>query len=360
MSHIVFLGDSLILQSAGIKVFNHQLLQSLLTLSAVERVTLVTPQPNEDFNHVEQVLIPINPKIPAHQRLRQFCEIPRALNKINPQIVIEPAHFGPFRLNSHIKRWTCIHDLTPILYPHFHGKTSVMMHRIFLPAIIRKADLILINSEHTKQSIETIYQPKAPLISLPHPILQQKVSAIPGKDTRKYFLCIGTIEPRKNYATILRAFEIFARSNSEIDLIIIGGEGWKNNDVFSELDRMSTKERVHITGFIEEKEKLEMLKSALALISASYAEGLGLPLLEAVAFQVPVLCSDIPSYREIGNHIFQFFNPSDHRTLAHLMNQCSDSSYIVNYRELTDSWNNRVQTQLSKLNEYIDKLKKAP
>jgi hypothetical protein len=87
---------------------------------------------------------------------RLFFKLPAAIRKIDPDIVIEPAHFGPFNLPIKIKRVTIIHDLTPILFPQWHSFISRTLQKIFLPSIIKRSSLIIANSDNTKTDIETI------------------------------------------------------------------------------------------------------------------------------------------------------------------------------------------------------------
>jgi glycosyltransferase involved in cell wall biosynthesis len=139
-------------------------------------------------------------------------------------------------------------------------------------------------------------------------------SLAPSGYTAPYFVCIGTIEPRKNHLLLLNLWRRFANQfgSRAPRLYIIGQRGWENENVIDMIDRC-----IAIQGLIVERnapsdaEVVSLLKGARALLLPSFAEGYGLPLAEALTAGIPALCSDIPAFREVGGQAPEYLDPLD-------------------------------------------------
>jgi alpha-1,2-rhamnosyltransferase len=131
------------------------------------------------------------------------------------------------------------------------------------------------------------------------------------------YLVVGTIEPRKDCARILAAFESLWVEGSDSTLMLFGRAGWRSYDLIDTL--RSHPERGRRLFWFEDGSDAELdfaYRHAAALIFASRCEGFGLPLVEAMRYGLPVLASDIPVFREIGGHYPRFFPPSDERAIG--------------------------------------------
>ena len=129
-----------------------------------------------------------------------------------------------------------------------------------------------------------------------------------------YFVCIGTIEPRKNHLLLLHLWRHMARRRSPGTprLVLIGQRGWENENIVDLIDRCAA-----LTGLVEEhntlpdRELRPLLRGARALLSPAFVEGYGLPIAEALGLGVPVICSDIAAFREVGGDAPDFLDPLD-------------------------------------------------
>jgi len=122
------------------------------------------------------------------------------------------------------------------------------------------------------------------------------------------FLMVGTLEPRKGYAQILAAFEKLWEQDLEVNLIIVGKQGWKMKSL---RDRLRHHARLGKTLFwldgISDEYLEKIYAASTCLIAASEGEGFGLPLIEAAQHKLPIIARDIPVFREVaGNHAFYF------------------------------------------------------
>src|SRR6185295_4219377 len=128
--------------------------------------------------------IPIrNTRLPiGFASLRLFFIVPFILRRKKADVVLEPAHFGPFNLSKKIKRVTIIHDLTPILFPELHRWHSQILQKIFLRGILNKANLIITNSENTSKDVCRVYPSNCSKVKRIYPGISDsfKPSNIPG------------------------------------------------------------------------------------------------------------------------------------------------------------------------------------
>jgi glycosyltransferase involved in cell wall biosynthesis len=144
-----------------------------------------------------------------------------------------------------------------------------------------------------------------------------------------YFAVLGTIEPRKNHLLLLNLWSRLAATMSAPPrLLVIGARGWENEQVLDMLERSR-----RLRGVVEEHNALSdaqvgsVLARARALLLPSFAEGYGLPLAEALASGIPVLCSDIAVFREVGRDVPEYLDPLDLRAWSEsvLEYACPDS-----------------------------------
>ena len=126
--------------------------------------------------------------------------------------------------------------------------------------------------------------------------------------SRKSFLMVGTLEPRKGHEQVLEAFERLWRSGVDVNLVVVGKQGWL---VDALVDRLRAHPELNRRLFWLEGISDEYLEKVYAastcLIAASYGEGFGLPLIEAAQHKLPIIARDIPVFREVaGVHVFYF------------------------------------------------------
>jgi glycosyltransferase involved in cell wall biosynthesis len=146
-------------------------------------------------------------------------------------------------------------------------------------------------------------------------------------------LAVGTIQPRKNYDTLLRAYALAlehpvepgAVARAVPDLVIAGRPGWEYEEVLGLPARLGIADRVHFAGHLPEEELAELMRSAVMLCALSTAEGFGLPLVEAMFSGVPILASDIPPFREVAGTAARFVDPHDAGAIAGALVELLDS-----------------------------------
>ncbi len=196
-----------------------------------------------------------------------------------------------------------LHDMIPLDFPD--------LVRVGMPALFRSraraamvcADQIICNSAHTAARVA---HHAAGRSVQPEIVIAHLGVSVPERSPRRfshepYFVCVGTIEPRKNHALLFEVWQrLVLRGGPVPRLYLVGARGWRNEDVFRLLDSSPLMGR-HITecAALPDKEMFALMSGASALLFPSHEEGFGLPALEARALGVQVICSPIPALREL-------------------------------------------------------------
>lgn len=329
--HIVILADPIDNQRAGVHMYTKFLIENLLKIDKKNKYTFIHRKENDFFKNTNHIIVPADKKY-AKESIRKFYTVPNLLNNLNPDIVFEPSHIGPFRLNKSIKRAVLIHDLTPIITPQFHMHKSTRTHRLLLPRILGNADLIITPSENTKNDIYQYYNTNAKIRVAYAGINPSEKSFIEPKIDAPYILNLGTIEPRKNLPTLIDAFlELKKELNIPHKLVLAGGVGWKAEETLKKADHPD----IILTGYLSEEQKNGWLKNASIFVYPSFYEGFGIPPMEAMLHNIPVITSNGGSLGEIYKDHALIFDPEDKETLKiHIQTLLSD-------KELRDSLTSR-------------------
>jgi glycosyltransferase involved in cell wall biosynthesis len=160
------------------------------------------------------------------------------------------------------------------------------------------------------------------------------------------FLCVGSIEPRKNHLSILRAAENCWANGLKFELILAGGQGWSNEEVIEFcIDLKERGRALKIINDASDPSLLELYSEAFAFITIPWVEGFGLPLAEAISTGKPTIASDITSHREFGcvENVF-FVTPDDINGISNAMAQLLEAKKREMFVKVTPrpalSWEN--------------------
>jgi glycosyltransferase involved in cell wall biosynthesis len=219
-------------------------------------------------------------------------------------------------------RFLClVHDLIPMEYPEYARPDGAMQHRRRIGTITTLADGIIANSAATARSLQPWLRQAGRHIDVRVALLGTDPvggTGMPaGGAAEPYFLCVGTIEPRKNHLLLLNLWRSMVETQppgTVPRLIIVGRRGWENEQVVDMLERCpALKGHVEELNGCSDRRMHELLRGARALLMPSFAEGYGMPVAEALSVGTPVLCSDLPALREAGGAAPDFLDPLDGR-----------------------------------------------
>jgi len=340
--HIVVIADPLDKQSAGIFYYAKNLITHLFKIDKKNTYTFIKLNSREIAEDIPSTALKNTFSFLRNDPIRTFFTLPKLIKKLNPDVVVELAHFGPFNLPKKIKRVTVIHDLTPVKFPQFHKFSSQALQRIFFPGIIKRASILITNSKNTSKDLQDFYpksEGKTKFIYLGKsnnflPKFSENVLK-QYKIKRPYFLTVGTIEPRKNLNTLLDAYKLFRmNSGKEIDLVISGGIGWKSKSFFNNYFSHPFKDDIKLVGYINRTDLPYLFSHTDAFIFPSLYEGFGLPVLEAMACGSACIVSNTSSLPEVCEDAAIYFDPNSSEELAKKMELIE--SDIVLQKELKE------------------------
>lgn len=208
-----------------------------------------------------------------------------------------------------------VHDLIPLTHPEYARPGDAEKHARRITTVARLADGVVVNSAATRAALLP-YLPAGRPVHVAPLAVAPNAAAAAALTRHSYFLCVGTIEPRKNHLLLLhlwrRLGEAGAAPRLVPRLVIAGRRGWENENILDLLDRCPMLNgHVQELGPVSDQELATLLRGALALLMPSFAEGFGLPVAEALAAGTPVLASDLPALRETGGHVPEYFDPLD-------------------------------------------------
>jgi len=208
--------------------------------------------------------------------------------------------------------------VTPLLFPETHGGLHVWHHLLAVPAILRGADRIITISEASKRDIVRCYRVPEEKVSvtclaasLPGLTTDQTLMS-PDSGTappKPYILNVGTLEPRKNLAGLLKAFARARSKGLPHSLVVVGANGWGNSPVAGLVNELRIKEHVHFTGFVDDQTLPRLYGGADFFVYPSLYEGFGLPVLEAMACGTPVITSNVSSMPEVAGEAALLVDP---------------------------------------------------
>lgn len=224
-----------------------------------------------------------------------------------------------------------MHDIIPLTHPEVYHPVHVERFREWFGQAIRTADFFICNSHFTQRSITDYLdqRPGAPTFASAVVHLGHDLGPLPtgsirhGKLRRALtkstasFLCVGTLEPRKNLGILIDAFEALWNDGHDVSLILIGRAGWLCDDLLVRIRHHPERGR-QLFWFddVGDTDLALAYRQATALIFPSIVEGFGLPLVEALSQELPVIASDIPVFREIAGDHGRYFPPTDAQALA--------------------------------------------
>jgi glycosyltransferase involved in cell wall biosynthesis len=261
------------------------------------------------------------------------------LRDLKPDLFLSPDGFLPLRGNT--KCLPVIHDLN---FEHFPEDLPVHYsewYRKKFPLFAAKATRIATVSEFSKQDIAQRYHIDPSNIDVVYnaagdgfkPLSEAQIAEVRSKRSNgaPYFLYIGALHPRKNLVRLIEAYESFRNtSDTDIKLLITGGEFWKNEKLKGALAKMTFKDDVIFTGRVSDSEIYEITGAALALTYVPYFEGFGIPIVEAMSCGVPVVSGNTSSLPEVAGNAALYCDPFSVESIAEAMKKIAADSDLRN------------------------------
>lgn len=227
--------------------------------------------------------------------------------------------------------FTYIHDVAFALHPQFVSPPLQRMLMAKVPGFIKQTDYVITVSESSRAEIQAQFGVADDRMLVLHngvdtelfrPYGQKRIADVRKKYgiDKPYFLFVSNIEPRKNIVRMLQALQQLPPDQA---LVMVGGDGWLNDEVFREIDKARAADYSIIKPqtFVPDEDVAVLMSGAIALVHPALHEGFGMPPVEALATGVPVVVSDIPSLKEVAGKAGTYCDPMDVASIAQAMRQ---------------------------------------
>jgi glycosyltransferase involved in cell wall biosynthesis len=255
-------------------------------------------------------------------------KVPRYLKKIKADLFISTDGFCS--ITTKVPQITIIHDLAFISHASAIKKSHLYYYKKYTPRFIKKSQHIVTVSEFSKNQIQEVYKTDASKISVIYNAAKEVFKPIHWKDAmdvkdkytegKEFFVCVSSIHPRKNLITLLKAFSIFKKwLKSEMKLVLVGRLAWKNEGFTKLLANYKYKKDVILTGYLPDEEVARLVASAYCAVYPSVYEGFGVPIIEAMQSDVPIICSNVSGTVEAGGEAAIYFDPTSVEDLSQQM-----------------------------------------
>jgi len=250
----------------------------------------------------------------AAQARRDGCEILHCPNGMGPVAAAPPLV-------------VTVHDLSLFRYPQLHPRGRTLLTRRLLPRLARRAAAVIADSEFTRREILAVLRVAPEKVRTIHCAAGEHFRPITDgagltavrqrwRLPERYVLFVGTLEPRKNLARLLRAFAAARRAGSVHQLILAGAAGWRMRGFARDIDRLGLSGSVRHLGYVPDVDLPALYAHADLFAYPSLYEGFGLPVLEAMACGTPVLSSNTSALAEVCGDAAQLVDPEDGDALA--------------------------------------------
>lgn len=264
-------------------------------------------------------------------------QLPRLINKIKPNIFFSPDGFMSTKL-KHIPTIITIHDINFEHRPKDLNWLHSIYYRKYFRQYAKESKHIITVSKFSKKDIIKNYHVSSDKITvayngvgdnfLPLERTKQKIIKKKYSDNNDFFLFIGSLHKRKNIKNLLSAFDIYQSKNGKNKLLIIGQKKWWDRQTENIYQNMRFKENVIFLGQINDELMVDILGSSKALCFVSLFEGFGLPIIEAMKCNVPVITSNTSAMPEIAGDGALIVNPNDVNEISDAMSQIDNNSKL--------------------------------
>ncbi len=350
---------------AGIGQYTVHLAQALARRDQVNKYVILQSRKDHRFLVNEPNVRRVSLWTPSHNRLEQeLLAVELPLRRLDIDLLHSPDFIPPLRLNG-FKSVITVHDLAFLRWPHFMTADSARYYGQVDQAV-KRADAIIAVSESTKNDLERLLGASPDKITVVHEAADPVYRPMPKDEAwaslkskyplpDEFILFVGTIEPRKNIGTLLRAYRRL-RDDYKVTagLVLAGAVGWLSDQVFEDVEQLGLKEHVTFLGRVENGNLVYLYNAARCLAHPAFYEGFGLTPLEAMACGTPVVASNVSSVPEVVGDAALLVDPNSDEALAvALQRLLTDDALWVSLREKglararTFSWERAAEETLA-------------
>jgi alpha-1,3-rhamnosyl/mannosyltransferase len=251
-----------------------------------------------------------------------------------------------------------VHDLSIFRHPAHHPAARVRFMRSEIGVALRRADHVITDSEFTKRELMDVFRwPAERATAIPlaagsefHPREAAELAEFLARYRLRYggyCLFVGTLEPRKNLGTLIDAYQhLPLATRQRWPLVLAGFRGWESDSLHGRIRAAQSQGWLHYLGFLPAVELPLLYSAARLFVYPSMYEGFGLPVLEAMASGVPVLCARGSALTEVAGTAARLMEADDSEGLgAHIAVLLEDSVLLASMRGAGLAWARRFTWQ---------------
>ena len=267
---------------------------------------------------------------PAQRILWEQTALPRLLRDLRVDVFHSPVNVLPLR------RLPCaavvtIHDLAFLHYPQYYRRAKRLYQRAFTTRSARAATLVIAVSESTRRDLIARTGVAPDRVRVIYPAIDARFQPVADPAVLaafrqahdlppRFWLYLGTLEPRKNVEGLVRAYaHLLAEAPETPPLVLAGAQGWFYDTLYALVRTLGLERKVTFAGYVRDEEQPLWYAAAELFIYPSFFEGFGLPVAEAMACGTPVITSSVSSLPEVAGEVAAQVDPGNPALLAHAM-----------------------------------------
>ncbi len=298
-------------QPTGVEVYCRAIISGLLAKSSQTQLVLYTPRLIATLPRASQKILSW-----PFGKLWSQLRLGGELLFSPPDVFFSPGYVIPFLalLNKTTRKVVTIHDVAFVHLPASYSFGQRYFLKLTTRQAVKHADKIIVPTQATKYDLINYFNCPPDKIEVTYFGYKPRPANIqPPLTRKKQILYLGRLEDKKNIPQLIQAFKIFYQNHPDYRLILAGKPGIG----FKHIQPLIVQYKfIDYRGYVSVAEKEELLQNSTALVFLSKYEGFGFPLLEAFSYQLPVLASDIPVLREVGQSACLFAQPDNPSEIA--------------------------------------------
>lgn len=306
----------------GLGWFSFETLKRITQIHPEHQFIFIFDRPWDEQFIFSKNIIPVKTNIPSRHPVLWYLRfqklIPSLLKKYKADLFLSTD--GWSTLNTQIKTYTVIHDIDFVHNPQNFPLLTQKYFNTYFPKLAKNATRLGTVSEYSKSDLVKTWQLNPDKIDVIYngsnavyrPLDEVEKQAVQQEWTNghPYFVYVGSLNPRKNIEGLLQGFDLFKQQTGlPHKLVIVGEKMWSNASIDKTFESMKHKNQVQFTGRLAPEKLSRVVAGAHALIMVSFLEGFGIPLLEAMNCDVPVICSDATAMPEVAGNAGHLINP---------------------------------------------------
>lgn len=324
----------------GIGWFEYETLKRITISHPEHEFLFIFDRPWDEQFIFSDNITPVRTSFPSRHPLlwyKQFhYSIPRILKKHEIDLFFSPDGWNvPERFKSII----VLHDLNFVHFPKNLPPLARKFYEYYFPRYAKNAKRIVTVSNYSKQDIAKSFHIHPSKIDVAYngashefkPLTKTEIQATRDKysNGKAYFVFVGALNPRKNIYKLLSAFDDFCeRNNNDINLVIAGVPMFSSTFFQSNKDHLQHKDRIHFVGRVDRHELARLVGASMSLVLPSTFEGFGIPIVEAMYCDVPVITSNITAMPEVAGNAALLVDPYSIESIANAMQKMASDKKL--------------------------------